>query len=215
MGRARFPTTARASDVLSLFEPDAARIQRELAARRTMDFSYPDVGATRTTAPAGWRINHMRRLVGRGRALLDALVEPLFSWKLLAVDGLRPFPDKERLEPGTSVAILSRHFGMWSLDFCRVIYVLEDAPEQDGKIKRTGFGYGTLPGHAVRGEEIFSLEWHEATEEVWYEIRSFSKPSNVLITLAGPLAMTAQRRFAGASLEKARRLTQSSGRPSG
>src|SRR5262249_47361024 len=123
---------------------------------------------------------------------------------------LRAFPDKDVLEPGTSVALLSHHFGMWSLDFCRVIYVLEDEPEQDGKVRRTGFGYGTLPGHAVRGEEIFSLEHHEATGEIWYEIRSFSKPSNVLIQLSGPLAMIAQRRFAGASLEKAARLASSS-----
>jgi len=189
--------------VLSVFEPDEAAIREELAARRTMDFSYPDVGATRTSPPTGWRINHMRKLVGKGRARLDALADALFSWKLLAVDGLRPFPDADRAEPGTHVAILSRHFGMWSLDFCRVIYVSNDEPEEDGKVRRTGFGYGTLPGHAVRGEEIFSLEWHPASEEVWYEIRSFSLPASLLVRLAGPIGWAAQRSFARASVEKA------------
>jgi uncharacterized protein (UPF0548 family) len=192
--------------VLSLFEPDEAFIRSELAARRAMGFSYPDVGATRTTPPAGWRINHMRSLVGKGRARHDALVAPLFSWKLLAVGGLEAFPDVDELEVGTNVALRSHQLGLWSLDFCRVIYVVKDEPEQDGRVRRTGFGYGTLPGHAVRGEEIFSLEWHPESEEVWYEIRSFSRPATALVKLASPIAWAMQRRFAGASLEKARRL---------
>src|SRR6266478_469196 len=86
---------------------------------------------------------------------------------------------------------LSRHFGVWSLDFCRVVYVLNAEPEKNGSIERTGFAYGTLPGHAVRGEEIFSVEWHPVTQEVWYEIFSFSQPANSLIRLAGPLARRA------------------------
>jgi uncharacterized protein (UPF0548 family) len=194
--------------VLSLFEPSEAAIEDALAARKTMTFSYADVGATRTTPPPGWRINHMRQLVGKGRVQLPALAAALLSWKLLAVDGLRPFPDKDVVEPGTNVAILSRHFGLWSLDFCRVIYVLDDEPEQDGKIRRTGFGYGTLPGHAVRGEEIFSIEHHVESDELWYEIRSFSKPSNLLVELSGPIGWAAQRSFARASVEKAARLAR-------
>ena len=168
-----------------------------------MTYSYPHVGATRGTPPANWRINHMRFQVGRGRAKFDFLAEALFSWKLLAIDGLEVFPSARLPEPGTDVAILSRHFGIWSVDFCRVIYVLHEAPEQDGKVWRTGFAYGTLPGHAVDGEEIFSVEWHAATQEVWYDIYSFSLPATILVSLIAPMARATQRRFARASLEKA------------
>jgi uncharacterized protein (UPF0548 family) len=115
------------------------------------------------------------------------------------------------MQPETNVALLSRHFrrlgGLWSLDFCRVIYLLEAQPENGGKIERTGFAYGTLPGHAVRGEEIFSIEWHVDTNEVWYDIFSFSLPANVLIRLAGPLARAAQKQFASASFGAASRLS--------
>jgi uncharacterized protein (UPF0548 family) len=148
----------------------------------------------------------MRLLVGTGRATFDTVVEALFSWKLLAIDGLQVFPSTSTLQTGTDVAILSRHFGIWSVDFCRVIYVLKDEPEQDGKVLRTGFAYGTLPGHAVRGEEIFSIEWHPATEEVWYDIYSFSLPGAPLVRMIAPIARATQRRFARASLEKALRL---------
>jgi uncharacterized protein (UPF0548 family) len=171
-----------------------------------MTYSDPHVGATRSKPPAGWRINHLRLQVGTGRRKFDAVVNALFSWKLLAIDGLQVFPSTSTLDVSTDVAIVSRHFGIWSVDFCRVIYVLRDEPEQDGKVLRTGFGYGTLPGHVMRGEEIFSLEWHPATQEVWYDIFSFSLPATPLVRLIAPVARATQRRFARASLEKAARL---------
>jgi len=124
----------------------------------------------------------------------------------------RNFPIATPIEPQTNVALLSRHFvrlgGLWSLDFCRVIYILEAQSEHGGAIRRTGFAYGTLPGHAVRGEEIFSIDWHVATNEVWYDIFSFSLPANVLIGLAGPFLRAAQKRFASASLSEASHLSQ-------
>ena len=171
-----------------------------------MPFSYPNVGATRGTPPPGWRVSHMRALAGKGRSAFEATTVALFSWQLLAIQGLEVFPSTPVLHPRTNVAILSRHFGIWSVDFCRVIYVLHDEPEQNGAILRTGFGYGTLPGHAVKGEEVFSVEWHPATDEVWYDIFSFSLPANLLVRFAAPLACATQRHFAQASLDKAAQL---------
>lgn len=152
----------------------------------------------------------MRTLVGKRRTAHERAVAALFSWQLLAIHGLQVFPSTEQPQTGTDVAILSRHFGIWSVDFCRVIYILRDEPEKGGQIVRTGFGYGTLPGHAVRGEEIFSIEWRPATEEVWYDVYSFSRPANLLIHLLSPIARATQRRFARASLEKAARLATKS-----
>jgi uncharacterized protein (UPF0548 family) len=148
----------------------------------------------------------MRALLGSGRAKFLAAVDALFSWKLLAIDGLEVFPSSSVLEPGTCVAIRSRHFAVWSLDFCRVLYVQKEQREPQGALLRTGFGYGTLPGHAVRGEEAFTMEWHAASEEVWYDIYSFSLPANPLVKLLSPVARATQRRFARQSLEKAARL---------
>ena len=176
-----------------------------------MPFSYSEVGATRSTPPAGYRINHMRALLGKGEEVHARAVSALLSWRLLTVAGLEIFPSQPPIEPQTNVALLSRHFarlgGLWSLDFCRVIYILEAQSEHGGAIRRTGFAYGTLPGHAVRGEEIFSIEWHVATNEVWYDIFSFSLPANVLIRLAGPFLRTAQKQFASASLCEASHLS--------
>jgi uncharacterized protein (UPF0548 family) len=197
--------------MLFLARPTDQAIHTRLATREAMPFSYSEVGATRSIPPAGYRINHMRALLGKGEDVHARAVSALLSWRLLTVAGLEIFPSQPPIEPQTNVALLSRHFarlgGLWSLDFCRVIYILEAQPEHSGAIRRTGFAYGTLPGHAVRGEEIFSIEWHVATNEVWYDIFSFSLPANVLIRLAGPFARAAQKQFASASLSEASHLS--------
>ena len=194
--------------MLFLHRPSDQQIRSLRDARKDSPFSYPDVGATRNHPPPGWRVNHMRRLMGTGRVLHNKIVQALFSWDLLAVGNLELFSAAPQVVPQAAVAILSRHFGIWSVDFCRVIYVLREEPEQSGKILRTGFAYGTLPGHAVKGEEIFSIEFHPATEEVWYDIFSFSLPASPLIRLAAPIARATQKRFATASLQKAATLAK-------
>lgn len=189
--------------MLFLRRPTDRKIRELLDRHGAMPFSYAEVGATRSGPPTGYRINHMRARVGNGKDVHSRAVKALFEWQLLGVGGIEAFPADAPVRPGTKVAMLSRHFGLWSLDFCRVIYVLNREQERHGAIERTGFAYGTLPGHAVRGEEIFSIEWHPASSEVWYEIFSFSQPANLLIRLASPLARRAQRRFAAASLRAA------------
>jgi uncharacterized protein (UPF0548 family) len=193
--------------MLFVRRPTDQEVRVFLATREPMSFSYSEVGRTRSTPPAGYRINRMRTLLGTGAEVHTRAVSALLCWRLLAVGGLELFPKDLPAQPQTNVALLSRHFGLWSLDFCRVIYVLEAQSESNGAIERTGFAYGTLPGHAVCGEEIFSIERNIVTNEVWYDIFSFSRPANLLIRLAGPLARSAQRQFASASLKEALRLS--------
>jgi uncharacterized protein (UPF0548 family) len=189
--------------MLFLLRPESNVIEQLLLRRRDMSFSYSFVGATRATPPAGWRINHRRECLGAGRAIHERAVAALFSWTLLAVSGIEVVSPAPKVEPQADLALLSPHFGIWSVDFCRVIYVLRGAPEDNGAVERTGFGYGTLPGHAVKGEERFSIEWHSATEEVWYDIYSFSQPSSLLVRVLAPVVRAAQRRFARDSLARA------------
>jgi hypothetical protein len=62
------------------------------------------------------------------------------------------FPSKR----GRPFALLASHFGVWSLQACRIVYVLEE----NGDMARYGFAYGTLPEHGVMGEERFSVAYH-------------------------------------------------------
>ena len=76
---------------------------------------------------------------------------------------------------GTVVGVLGRHFGLWWLNACRIVYVIEE--EEASLLKRYGFGFGTLPGHVERGEERFTVEWHRAEDSVLYEVFAFARPA--------------------------------------
>jgi uncharacterized protein (UPF0548 family) len=69
---------------------------------------------------------------------------------------------------------------------CRVVYVV-DEPD------RRGFAYGTLPGHAESGEELFVVRYEPATDEVYAEVRAFSRHATWWSRLASPFTSLAQR----------------------
>jgi uncharacterized protein (UPF0548 family) len=100
------------------------------------------------------------------------------------------------IEPGTLVAILIRHFGFWSLNFSKIVYLVDE----DAAVRRYGFAYGTLAEHAERGEERFTVEWDRASDVVAYDILSFSKPGHLLTRLGYPAARRLQLRFVRNSL---------------
>jgi uncharacterized protein (UPF0548 family) len=93
------------------------------------------------------------------------------------------------------VGVLGRHFGLWSLNACRIVYVIE---EEASLLKRYGFAFGTLPAHVERGEERFTVEWHRADDSVWYEVFALAHP---LARVGPPFVRLVQRRFAAASLQ--------------
>ena len=65
----------------------------------------------------------------------------------------------------------------WLLIFpARIIYLVEET----GDVKRFGFGYGTLSGHAERGVERFSVEWNREDGCVYYDVFAFSRPKHPL-----------------------------------
>jgi uncharacterized protein (UPF0548 family) len=84
---------------------------------------------------------------------------------------------------GTVVGVLGRHFGLRSLNACRIVYVIE---EQDSLLRRYGSAFGTLPGRVERGEERFTVEWHRADGSVFYEVFALARPAQPLVTLGPP-----------------------------
>jgi uncharacterized protein (UPF0548 family) len=95
------------------------------------------------------------------------------------------------IQAGQAVAVIARLFGLWWVNACRIVYVVDDK----GPVQLFGFAYGTLPEHAESGEERFTVEWHEADEAVWYDILAFSQPQQPLARLGYPFARRLQKRF--------------------
>jgi uncharacterized protein (UPF0548 family) len=96
---------------------------------------------------------------------------------------------------GTDVAVSIHHFGFYSLNACRIVYVVDE----EGTVKRFGFAYGTLAEHAETGEERFTVEWNRGDDRVWYYILAFSRPKKMLARLGYPLSRLLQKRFANGS----------------
>jgi len=105
------------------------------------------------------------------------------------------------ITPGMNVAVLARVLGVWYLNACRIVYVIDDA----GPVESYGFAYGTLPDHAEKGEERFTIVWDHADDSVRYEQFAFSRPNKLLTRLNYPLARTVQKRFAKDALEAMQR----------
>lgn len=95
--------------------------------------------------------------------------------------------------PGSIVAVLVHHFGFYSLNPTRIVYVIDEATET---MRKFGFAYGTLPEHSESGEERFSVEWNLESDSVWYDIFAFSRPRALLARTASPLSRMLQKRFA-------------------
>jgi uncharacterized protein (UPF0548 family) len=96
------------------------------------------------------------------------------------------------------VVILVNHFGFWSLNACRIVYVFDEQ-------RKYGFAYGTLYDHAERGEERFSVEWSVEDDSVWYNVLAFSKPRKWQAKIARPLSRFLQRRFVHDSMAEMKR----------
>lgn len=173
-----------------LRKPSAPAIDEFLHRQQAEPFSYAEVGASLSGTPQGYNLDHNRVLLGKGKAVFDAACEGLRHWQMFPGPWTRIEPPNMPIREGTVVAILAQLFGVWWLNACRIVYVLN---EQE-PVRRYSFAYGTLPSHVECGEERFSIEWHP-DDTVWYDLRAFSKPRHWLARLGYALTRRLQRRF--------------------
>jgi uncharacterized protein (UPF0548 family) len=175
-----------------LAKPSDEQIRNLIAAQRNAPFSYPDVGATGGTPPARFRVDHNRIRLGAGEATFNRAVAAVKRWEMFNFPWMQLCWPDALIAVGTTVAMLASSFGLWTLNACRIVYVIEEG----GSAKRYGFAYGTLPEHVARGEERFQVEWNRADDSVWYDIIAFSQPNQLLARLGYPAMRIAQKRFA-------------------
>jgi uncharacterized protein (UPF0548 family) len=179
-------------------EPAEAGIRAFVAAQSTLPLSYAEVGATREgVTPKGYAVDRYRVKLGEGEEVYRRAVEALRGWRQFDLGWASIVPRGAPLELGTTVAVLARHYGFWSLNSTRVVYLVKDTD----RAERFGFAYGTLPGHGEKGEERFVVERDCESGSVHYDVLAFSRPNHPLAWLGYPFARALQRRFARDSKE--------------
>ena len=177
--------------MLSLRKPSAESIRNFLGAQGKLGFTYSAVGATADWPPAGYNVDHTRLKLGEGEAVFQAAKTALQRWQQFRLGWLEAWPQETPIQAGEVVAVVARAVGLWWLNACRIVYVVDES----GPIDRFGFAYGTLPDHAGTGEERFLIERNRADNKVWYDILAFSQPSQYLTRLGYPLMRRNQKRF--------------------
>jgi uncharacterized protein (UPF0548 family) len=187
--------------MLFLRRPTAEAIRAFLAAQARLDLTYSAVGATTTNPPTGYVVDHTRIRLGAGEKVFAAAKAALERWQQFRLGWLEASPEDTPIKEGQVVAILARSIGLWWLNACRIVIVVDE----DGPVKRFGFAYGTLPDHAGSGEERFLVEWDREDDSVWYDILAFSRPRHFLARLGYPWVRRVQKKFGRESAAVMRR----------
>jgi uncharacterized protein (UPF0548 family) len=183
--------------MFSFTRPTDERILEILTSQQNRQYSYSEVGASRGELPPGYKVLHDRVELGSGSAQFARASEALHQWKMFEVPGVQLCWPTTPVQIGNVVAVLIKHYGFWSLNFCRIVYLLDD---EENSVRRLGFAYGTLAEHAEQGEERFTVEWDRSSDVVSYDILSFSQPGDWKTWIAYPVARRLQRHFVAHSL---------------
>ena len=177
--------------MLSLRRPSTEAIRAFLAVQSKLGFTYSAVGATATTPARWYALDHTRIKLGEGEKVFTRAKAALERWDQFRLGWVEAWPTETPIQAGEVIAVIAHEIGLWWLNACRIVYVVDEP----GPLQRFGFAYGTLPGHAGTGEERFLVEWDRASGEVWYDILAFSRPHQFLSHLGYAYMRRVQKQF--------------------
>lgn len=189
-----------------LRRPSSDLLARFIERAQRLELSYSPIGLARETNPAGFRVAEAQVVLGHGGAVFDRAVHLIAEWRPFDLGWVSVYPPAAPTSTGTTVAVVARHLGFWSVHACRIVYPLNPGtviPGAAGTVLPpavAGFAYGTLADHAEVGEEIFAVAIDPATSAVTYSIRAVSREGALLARLGAPVARAFQARFRRDSL---------------
>jgi uncharacterized protein (UPF0548 family) len=147
-----------------------------------LPLTYSEVGATAGALPQGYHHVHESAVIGHGRKRFDEAAQAVMRWGMLRGAGLRVEATTEVAAVGSEVIV---RLGPVRAP-CRVVYVVDEPNHR-------GFAYGTLPGHAETGEELFAVRYDPTSDAVTAEVIAFSRHGTWWSRLAGPFTALVQR----------------------
>jgi uncharacterized protein (UPF0548 family) len=190
--------------MFSLLRPKPSSIRHLLEQARNLPVNYGIVlntqrGLQELPFPKGYDRDHTRTTIGHGAAAFDAAREAFRRWQQFDLGWVCVANPEAKIEQDEIVAVEAHALGLWSVNFSRILYVI-DEPD------RFGFGYGATPLHVERGEERFLLEFYPVSGEVCYDLLAFSQPANWLAQLGYPYTRSRQHKFAQDSHHRMRQI---------
>ncbi len=150
-------------------------LHRELLRLRQAPLTYRPVGVTlqENRVAAGHSV-----VLGQGEATYQRARAALMGWTTHRTHWLGLVPTDVPPTEGHTVLVVLKVLGLCLSFGCRVVRVLDEP-------RRSGFAYGSLPGHPECGEELFLVEWHP-DDRVSFSLRAVSRPANLVYALGRP-----------------------------
>lgn len=146
---------------------------------------------------SGWFVDRYEAEIGHGDDDFAAARNALRNWRQFDRDWLVLAHDPVPIQQGAVVAYAAQVLGTWWGYGCRILRVIDEPT-------RFGFVYGTIHGHAERGEELFLVE-QNTDGAVVYSLFAMSRPGRWFSWPGMPIARRAQRRFRPTSADTMRR----------
>src|SRR5262245_28461410 len=112
--------------MFSIRKPSPVAIEEFLALQRDSTFSYPEVGATAGSLPKSYDVDRNRITLGTGFDRFRQAVRNLGEWQMFRLGWVEVWPSNAPITVGQTVAVLVRHFGFWSLNACRIVYIIDE-----------------------------------------------------------------------------------------
>jgi uncharacterized protein (UPF0548 family) len=175
----------------SIGRPTVEAIRYFLTEQTKLPFSYSAVGATAVTPPRGYAVDRTHIKLGDGESVFRLARAALERWEQFRLGWTEAWSPKTPIRSGEVVAVMGRGLGLWWLNACRIVYVVDES----GPITKFGFAYGTLPGHVESGEERFLIEWNRKDNSVWYDILALSRANLFLARVGYPFVRRKQAHF--------------------
>lgn len=175
--------------------------------------NYEGIGSTEHgPLPAKAEFLITQAYLGQGIAAYRRAVQGLLTWELQKRAGLRVRAESEAVLPGTRV-VSGFGIGPFRINApCEVVWVRRPAAG-DGP-QSAGFGYGTLPGHPVRGEEAFEISI-DGQGAVLIRITAFGVPSNWFYAAGAALTRRARALVTSRYIRSAQELAGNGPAPQG
>lgn len=189
--------------MFSLRQPTEKSIREGLNAARELPISYgfqlrTEAGSL-PRAPHGFVRDHTRSEIGRGAGAFELAKEALRKWRHFDLGWVRVANPEARIEADEIVAVEAYALGLWSVNYSRILYVIDEP-------NRFGFGYGTTAMHVEWGEERFLLEFYPVSGEVFYDLLAISQPAHWMAAVALPYTRSRQKKFARESHSRMRQI---------
>ena len=92
-------------------------------------------------------MDRTRIKLGEGEPVFRSAKAALRRWEQFRLGWVEAWPPDTPIQAGEVVAVMGRAIGVWWLNACRIVYVVDES----GPISKFGFAYGTLPGHVESG----------------------------------------------------------------